>query len=106
MLIDYDVKASSDSFFPPPRASCGVRYGLPEVIFERGAKYHGSVTVLTCALHGRCSVPPARRTRSMTHGDNQNSRVGPDPTVGPNTVAGAARRCGCGLARFGLGSVF
>ena len=36
-------------------------------------------------------APPARRARSMTPGDIQNGRVGPDPTAGSKTVTGAPR---------------
>ena len=36
-------------------------------------------------------APPARRARPMTPGDIQNGRVGPDPTAGAKTVAGAPR---------------
>ena len=36
-------------------------------------------------------VASTRRARSTTPGDVQNGRVGPDPTMGPKTVAGAPR---------------
>ena len=90
--------------YTPSVASSDCRRGSGLASRESGAGELSSLVTLDSVA--RREVPPACRARSMTPGDIRSARVGPDPPAGPKAVAGAARRYGCGLARFGLESVF